>query len=87
MEHFGDKLESRSEELEREWASLEIRLHDIMNKKIVGFEFDKILADIKLKFDDGTLLEFNSWNAYDDEPYPNNVKVTTPENQNDNLEN
>jgi len=50
---------------EKQKKLLEERLQTLIGKEVSGFEVDD-LAIVRIKFEDGTELSFNAWNAYDD---------------------
>ncbi|HTY11522.1 MAG TPA: hypothetical protein VMF88_10660 [Bacteroidota bacterium] len=80
MELFGNKSETPDEQLLREQELLEKRLRSLINKKVSGFEIEHMGAFIvKITFDDGTILEFDSWDSSNDVPHPEGVKVYSRE--------
>ncbi len=81
MENLESKKETLTEQNERETAELGERLKSLIDKKVVGFEVNMFGADILIRFDDGTILEFTSLDAYNDAPYPEGVEVHIPEKQ------
>lgn len=86
MESFGNKNETSDEKLFREQKLLEERLGSLINKKVSGFEIDhRGSFTIRITFDEGTILEFDSWNGFDDVPDPEGVKVYSSEDPDNSL--
>ncbi len=79
MEKLGGKLESETERIQRERALLEERLQSLIDRKVEGFELDEVGSTVSIRFDNGEVLEFSSWDALHDLPYPEGVRVYTPE--------
>lgn len=69
-----EAFEKKINKKESEQIGLEKRLATLIGKKVTSFSVS-LSAMIELKFEDGTTLEFISWNAYDDKPDFNGVEV------------
>lgn len=63
----------RKEQRSPEWA-LEQRLQALLGKRIASFDVGE-LGEITLNTEDGSTLSFTSWNARDDEPDYDGVRV------------
>lgn len=63
----------------KEARALKERLQTLVGKKVSSFETDRSGSDISIKFEDGTTLEFTSWDPHDDCPLPEGVEVHMPE--------